>query len=187
MRKLDFLGLFLIPLTTWGTESIELQDGTKVEGKILSISSESVVMEVQTTPTIRGEKTYPRADVAKIRRASQDDIAFEEVAAVVVPSTADDPAVYDALLEQKRAGIGRKLVGFEVTGKGIARQGHRVFLGGEAVGAVTSGTFSPTFEKALGMAYVPADTEVGTEVEIEVRNRRVSASIVGLPIYSRSK
>jgi hypothetical protein len=101
MQKLLLLGLFLIPLTTWGTESIELQDGTKVEGKILSISSESVVMEVQTTPTIRGEKTYPRADVAKIRRASQDDIAFEEVAAVVVPSTADDPAVYDALLEQK--------------------------------------------------------------------------------------
>ncbi len=78
-----------------------MQDGTKVEGKILSVTPETVVMEVQASPTIRGEKSFPRADVAKIHRSTQDDIAFEEVAVLVVPPTADDPAVYDALLEQK--------------------------------------------------------------------------------------
>ena len=92
----------------------------------------------------------------------------------------------DALLAQKAAGVDRKLVGFEVTGKGIARQGHRVLIGGEDVGFVSSGTFSPTFEKALGMAYVPAGTEIGTEIELEVRKRRIPGRIVALPIYSRS-
>ncbi len=101
VQKLLLLSLLCLPLATYASESIELQDGTRVEGRILSVTSESVVMDVQTSASIREEKTYPRADVAKISRASQDDIAFEEVAAIVVPPTADDPAVYDALLEQK--------------------------------------------------------------------------------------
>ena len=101
MQKLLLLSLLCFPLATYATESIELQDGTMVEGRILSVTSQSVVLDVQTSPSIREEKTYPRADVAKIHRASQDDIAFEEVAAIVVPATADNPAIYDALLEQK--------------------------------------------------------------------------------------
>lgn len=94
-------GLLCLPLAVYGTEAIELQDGTKIEGRILSVTPESVVMDVQTSPTIREQKSYPRSGVAKIRRASQDDIAFEEVAATVIPPTADNPSVYDALLEQR--------------------------------------------------------------------------------------
>ncbi|MEE9563129.1 MAG: glycine cleavage system aminomethyltransferase GcvT, partial [Thermoanaerobaculia bacterium] len=60
-----------------------------------------------------------------------------------------------ALVAQKDRGTGRRLVGFEVEGRGIARQGHPVMADGKRVGEVTSGTWSPTFEKALGMAYVP--------------------------------
>jgi len=101
VQKLLLLGLLCSSLATYAAESIELQDGTKVEGRILSVTSESVVMDVQTSASIREEKTYPRAAVAKISRASQDDIAFEEVAAIVIPATADDPAVYDVLLAQK--------------------------------------------------------------------------------------
>ena len=82
----------------------------------------------------------------------------------------------DALLAQQEAGIERQLVGFEVEGRGIAREGHRSCSGDEAVGQVTSGTWSPTFEKALGMAYVPVElAEPGTEIEIEVRERRLPA------------
>ncbi|MEX1045053.1 MAG: hypothetical protein WEC73_02895 [Chthoniobacterales bacterium] len=99
MRKLLLLSLLCLPLATYGTESIELQDGTKIEGKILSVTSGSVRIEVQTSPTVRGEKSYPRADVAKIQHAGQDDIAFDEIAPISAPDTADDPAVYDALLE----------------------------------------------------------------------------------------
>lgn len=101
VKKLLLLGLLCLPPALYGTEAIELQDGTKIEGRILSVTPESVIMDVQTSPTIREQKSYPRSDVAKIRRASQDDIAFQEVAAIVVPPTADNPSVYDALLEQR--------------------------------------------------------------------------------------
>jgi len=92
----------------------------------------------------------------------------------------------EALARQREEGIGRKLAGFEVEGRGIAREGHRVLVDGQAVGRVTSGTWSPTFEKALGMAYVPpALAAPGTTIEIEVRGRRLAAETVELPFYRR--
>ena len=92
----------------------------------------------------------------------------------------------DALLEQREAGPRRRLCGFEVTGRGIARQGSAVLLDGEVAGAVTSGTWSPTFEKAIGMAYVEAEPPaVGHEIELEVRGRRLAGRIVELPFYRR--
>ena len=93
-----------------------------------------------------------------------------------------------ALLAQKAAGVERWLVGFEVRGRGIAREGHPVLHDGREVGRVTSGTWSPTFEKALGMARVPAAlAEPGTAVEIEVRGRRLPAEVVKLPFYQRRR
>ena len=94
----------------------------------------------------------------------------------------------DALVAQREAGVERRLVGFEIEGRGIAREGHPVMLGDEAVGKVTSGTWSPTFEKALGMAYVPVElAEPGTGVEIDVRGRRLPARVVKTPFYKRSR
>jgi aminomethyltransferase len=96
----------------------------------------------------------------------------------------------DALVAQKEAGLPRKLVGFEVEGRGIARQGHAVLSGatGEAVGAVTSGTWSPTFEKALGLAWVPPDLAApGTPLTLDVRGRRLAARVVETPFYRRPK
>ena len=91
-----------------------------------------------------------------------------------------------ALEAQKESGVTRCLVGFEVTERGIARQGHAVLRDGEPVGRVTSGTWSPTFEKALGMAYVPVDMkEEGTELELEVRRKTLAARVVKLPFYRR--
>jgi len=93
-----------------------------------------------------------------------------------------------ALREQQHDGVPRKLVGFEVTGRGIAREGHAVTHDGSRVGQVTSGTWSPTFEKALGMAYVPAALGTpGTEVEIDVRGRTVPAQLAGIPFYRRNR
>ena len=94
----------------------------------------------------------------------------------------------EALVRQRAAGVERQLVGFEVTGRGIARQGHKVMAGAREVGVVTSGTFSPTFEVALGMAYVPVDLAApGTELEIDVRGKRVAARTRALPFYKRAK
>ena len=103
MQKLLFLSLLVLPLASLWAESIELRDGTKVDGKILSVTADTVLMEVQTSPTIREEKSYPRSEVTKMQRATQDDVAYAEVAALTVPSTANNPAVYDAPLERVRA------------------------------------------------------------------------------------
>jgi aminomethyltransferase len=94
----------------------------------------------------------------------------------------------EALVAQRQAGIPRQLVGFEVRGRGIARQGHPIVDGDEEVGVVTSGTWSPTFEKALGMGYVPRERAAHDgELAVEVRGRRVSAQVVDLPFYRRSR
>ena len=94
----------------------------------------------------------------------------------------------DALVRQKEQGVPRRLVGFEVTGRGIARDGHEVKAGGRRIGAVTSGTWSPSFERALGMAYVEAGSETtGSDVEIDVRGRAVPARLATIPFYRRSR
>jgi aminomethyltransferase len=94
----------------------------------------------------------------------------------------------DALVAQRDGGLERKLVGFEVQGRGIARQGHTVVSDGQAVGTVTSGTWSPTFQKALGLAYVPvALSEPGTSLTLDVRGKAVPAVVTAVPFYRRPK
>jgi aminomethyltransferase len=92
----------------------------------------------------------------------------------------------ERLVEQKEKGPSRKLVGFEMIDRGIARQGYPVVRDGRQVGAVTSGTQTPFLKKAIGMAYVPiASSAVGTEIDIDIRGRISKARIVALPFYSR--
>jgi aminomethyltransferase len=94
----------------------------------------------------------------------------------------------EALVAQHAAGVARTLAGFVVRGRGIARQGHKVLSQGEVVGEVTSGTWSPTLEKAIGMAYLPPALAVpGTEIDLDVRGKTVGATVVPLPFYRRPK
>jgi aminomethyltransferase len=98
----------------------------------------------------------------------------------------------DALVAQRKSGLAKKLVGFTVDGRGvrgIARQGHAVLDGdGRKIGAVTSGTFSPSFEKALGLAYVPpALAAVGTPLTLDVRGKPLAATVAEIPFYKRSR
>jgi aminomethyltransferase len=93
-----------------------------------------------------------------------------------------------ALARQREQGVQRTLVGFMVEGRGIARQGHAVLAGGKAVGEVTSGSWSPTLEKAIGMAYVPpALAAPGTALSLDVRGKTLAATVVELPFYRRQK
>lgn len=104
----------------------------------------------------------------------------------VVKLTKGDFVGREVLAGQQAEGVEQQLVGFEVTGRGIARQGYEVLFAGEVVGRVTSGSFSPTLEKAIGMAYVPPDlAESGTEIQIQVRKNAVPARIVPMPFYKR--
>ena len=94
----------------------------------------------------------------------------------------------DVLKQQKAEGTARKLVGFEVLDRAIARHGHEVYIDGQKAGVVTSGTQTPFVKKAIGMAYLPsARTAPGTPFEIDVRGRKVKAQVVPTPFYKRKK
>ncbi len=94
----------------------------------------------------------------------------------------------EALARQKEEGVRRKLVGFEVTDRGIARDGQDVYVGGSLAGQVTSGSPAPYLKKNIGLAYVPAEHAApGGEIHIDVRGRKVAARIVPVPFYKREK
>ena len=94
----------------------------------------------------------------------------------------------DALMDQKEKGVERRLTGFEMRGRGIARDGYRVLADGEDVGWVTSGSPAPFLGKNIGLCLLPASiAEIGRTVEIAVRQRHVEAELIRLPFYSRQK
>jgi aminomethyltransferase len=94
----------------------------------------------------------------------------------------------EALARQKEEGVRRRLVGFEVTERGIARDGQDVHVEGAKVGQVTSGSPAPYLKKNIGLAYVPVEhANVGQKLQIDVRGRMVGAEIVPTPFYKREK
>ncbi|ACA99692.1 MULTISPECIES: glycine cleavage system aminomethyltransferase GcvT [Cyanophyceae] len=94
----------------------------------------------------------------------------------------------DILQTQKAAGVQRRLVGLEMQGRGIARHDYSVLVNGEAVGLVTSGTMSPTLEKAIALAYLPLEfSKVGQAVTVEIRGKQYPAQVVKKPFYRASK
>jgi aminomethyltransferase len=93
----------------------------------------------------------------------------------------------EVLRKQKASGVSRKLVGFEVVDRGIARGGYAVWMGDEKAGVVTSGTHAPFLKKAIGMAYLPSErTAPNTELDVDIRGRRTRARVVPMPFYKRS-
>jgi len=94
----------------------------------------------------------------------------------------------EKLAQQKEAGLKRRLVGFEITERGIARDDQEVVIGDQRVGKVTSGSPAPYLKKNIGFAYVPAEfAAVGGEIKIDVRGRLVGAQIVKTPFYKRAR
>jgi aminomethyltransferase len=91
-----------------------------------------------------------------------------------------------ALIAAKANANRPRRLGLELSGKRIAREGALVFAGDQKVGRVTSGTYSPTLEKSIAMAYVPAgQAAVGTPLSVEIRGQREPAKVVKLPFYKR--
>jgi aminomethyltransferase len=94
----------------------------------------------------------------------------------------------ETLVQQKAEGVKRKLVGFEVTDRGIARDDQQVVIDDQYVGKVTSGSPAPYLKKNIGFAYVPTEyASVGQEIKIDVRGRLVGAQVVKTPFYKRAK
>jgi len=94
----------------------------------------------------------------------------------------------DILLKQHQEGTKKKLVGFEMTERGIGRDGYNVLTDARVVGKVTSGSPAPFLGKNIGLAYVPTEfAQVGREIQIDIRGKAIAARLVNLPFYKRPK
>lgn len=94
----------------------------------------------------------------------------------------------EAVFSQKQGGLKRTLVGFEMVDRAIARNGYNVFCQGNHCGVVTSGSFSPTLKKNIGLCFIePLHSKPGTEIEVQVRDKKFKAQIIKLPFYKREK
>lgn len=92
----------------------------------------------------------------------------------------------DALKQQKEEGLKRRLIGFEMAEPGVPRSHYEVFAFGKKIGFVTSGSYSPSLQKNLGLALVDiAYAAEGTELDIVIRNKQIRARVVSKPFYSK--
>lgn len=131
--------------------------------------------------TLRTEAAYPLYG----HELDENHTPFEAGLSWVVKLDKDKFIGKDALVKQKAAGIKTKLRGFKVTAGGVARPGGTILLNGKEAGTVASGTFAPTLNVAIGMAYLPADVADGAPLVIMQGTRELSGSIVKLPFYSK--
>jgi len=93
----------------------------------------------------------------------------------------------EAITRRQAAGNGRRLVGFEVTGRGIARAEYPIAVDGKEVGSVTSGAPSPTLDRAIGLGFVPPEhADPGTVIDVVIRSRPTPARIVETPFVKAS-
>lgn len=93
----------------------------------------------------------------------------------------------EALKSQKETGLLRKIVGFEMLGKGIARHGYEVLSDGKKIGEVTTGYFSPTLKKNIGLALVDINySKLGTCFNVKIRNKEVKAQVVNRHFYKKN-
>jgi aminomethyltransferase len=92
------------------------------------------------------------------------------------------------LAELKEKGLKKKLIGFEMVDKGIARDEMDVYVGDEKVGYVSSGSPAPYLKKNIGLAFVPVEfAKTGQEITIDVRGKKLAAVVVPTPFYKREK
>ncbi|WP_270994243.1 glycine cleavage system aminomethyltransferase GcvT [Listeria seeligeri] len=94
----------------------------------------------------------------------------------------------EALVKQKKAGLTRKLVGIELIERGIPRHDYSVFQKDKKIGIITSGTQSPTLGTNIGLALLETPyTELGQEVEVGIRTKKIKAKVIATPFYKRAK
>jgi aminomethyltransferase len=162
-------------------------DAKLLWGKILEAGKEDGVLPcgLGARDTLRFEANLPLYG----QELSKDITPIEAgIGFAVKPNKEADFNGKAVLKEQKENGPARKLVGIELVDKGIPRHGYEVFVDEQQIGVVTTGTQSPTLKKNIGVALLKSEfTELGTEVEVQIRKKRLKAVVVATPFYKRPK
>lgn len=133
--------------------------------------------------TLRTEMKYPLYG----QDISDETFPHEAGLGWVVKPDKGDFLGKSEMMEAKEKGLARKLVGLQITGKGIARPGYPVFsVDSEEIGEVTSGTLSPSLNQAIAVAYVRFGAhQAGNKVLVQMRNKMIEAEIVKTPFYKK--
>ena len=137
-----------------------------------------------------GSRDVLRLEAGLLHHGSDMDVArnpFEAGLNRFVELDSDSVSA-PALRRLNSEGVGQKLAGFKMLGRGIARHGHTIYHFEKEVGEVTSGGYSPTLDMAIGLGYVSEKLAVpGCQFTVDVRGKAIDAEVVDLPFYSRRR
>jgi len=168
----------------WNTSVKEPSSAVKVWQKMLSGGR-----ELGISPVGLGARDVLRLEAGMCLYGNDIDENTSPVEAKlnwVVRLEKTDFVGKNAIMRLKEKGPGRVRIGFKMKEKGIPRQSQDIFADTEAVGKVSSGTFSPTLSVGIGMGYVPpSHSAIGETFSVGIRDHRVRAEIVKLPFYQR--
>lgn len=161
---------------------IAAKDAPSLWEKLLAAGKEEGLQPIGlgARDTLRFEAVLPLYG----QEISQDITPLEAGLEKFVKLDKEDFIGKDALVKQKEQGIPRKLVGFEMIDRGIARSHYEVTVDDKKVGFVTTGSFSPSLKKNMGLALISSEfAEVGREINIVIRSKAVKAKIISKPFY----
>lgn len=171
-----------------GEDGFELyfpaEDGPKMWDMLLEAGNDEGIVPagLGARDTLRFEAGLPLYG----QEIDKDITPLEAGLGFCVKLTKNDFIGKEALAKQKSEGLKRKSVGFEMVDRGIPRSHYDVYADGKKIGYVTTGSFSPTLKKNIGLALIEADyAKIGTEIEISIRGKNLKAQIIKKPFYSK--
>jgi aminomethyltransferase len=169
-----------------GEDGFELyvspEDAPRIMRKLVELGAKPCGLGARDTLRLEAKMALYGNDIDHTTTPIEADLGW------IVKLEKGDFAGRDVIAREKEEGPRRKLVGFEMIDRGIARHGYPVVDGSEEVGVVTSGTHSPTLKKAIGLAYLPLDKSAqGSEFSVLIRGKETRARVVPTPFYKRSK
>lgn len=165
---------------------IKNQDAVKIWNEIMTAGKEADIL-----PIGLGARDTLRLEMAYCLYGNDIDDTTSPIEAGLswITKTKKEADFFskDIFIKQREQGVSRKLVGFIVDDRRVPRNGYDIVNdNGEIIGKVTSGTMSPCLEKPIGMGYVSRDyAKAGSEIAIQIRNKKLKASVVKTPFYKQ--
>ena len=157
-------------------------EGPRVMRKLLAAGAKPCGLGARDTLRLEAKMALYGNDIDQSTTPLEADLGW------IVKLEKGDFTGRDVLEREKNQGPKRKLIGFEMVDRGIARHGYPVVDGKDEIGVVTSGTHSPTLKKAIGLAYLPLDKSAqGSEFTILIRGKETRARVVPTPFYKRAR